>query len=160
MSAGELIPLVLEDAFWSAIAACGFAILFSVPQRALWGCAVAGAAGHAVRTLLIEIGGIAIEPATLLGATAVGFIAIAFARWYRVPAPVFSVSGVIPMVPGVFAYSAMLGIIRATSADSTVVTQLLSEAAVDAIKAGLILAALATGIALPALLFYREHPVA
>jgi uncharacterized membrane protein YjjP (DUF1212 family) len=67
-----LLAALLEDAFWSAIAAVGFAILFNVPRRALPGCAVAAALGHALRTWVMQLG-LPIEPATLLAATMIGF---------------------------------------------------------------------------------------
>ncbi len=48
----EVVTLVLWDAFWSAIPAVGFAMLFSVPPRFLKYCAVVGALAHSLRALL------------------------------------------------------------------------------------------------------------
>ncbi|MBB1391699.1 threonine/serine exporter family protein, partial [Shewanella sp. SG44-6] len=47
----ELISLLLHDAFFSAIPAIGFAMVFNVPKRYLLYCALAGAIGHSSRTL-------------------------------------------------------------------------------------------------------------
>ncbi|GAB4521182.1 MAG: threonine/serine exporter family protein [Anaerolineae bacterium] len=160
----ETLWLVMQDAFWSAIAAVGFSVLFNVPRRALWGCALAGAIGHALRTLLMQELGTPIEVATFVGATTVGFIGVALARRLRAPSLIFSVSGSIPMVPGLFAYRAMLALLRLTTDRSlienpTLQTETLQAAAVDGIRVGLILGAIALGIIMPKLLFRREKPV-
>ena len=68
----ELLWLLAKDAFWSAIPAVGFAMLFNVPPRMLKYCAMGGALAHSLRTLLIHYG-MPIEWATLAAATTVGF---------------------------------------------------------------------------------------
>ncbi len=158
----DLLFFVLRDAFWSAIAALGFAILFNVPRRSLPACALAGALGHGLRAAFIAVLGVPIEAATLLAATAVGFLGELFARKYRIPRLVFVVPGVIPMVPGVFAYRTMLGIFEVTGlADLSAVegAEVLLQTAVYAIRTGLILTGLAFGIIAPNLLFRRQKPV-
>ncbi|MDX1993151.1 MAG: threonine/serine exporter family protein [bacterium] len=159
MNAPDLLWLVVQDAFWSAIAATGFAMVFNVPRRTLFGCAIAGATGHALRTLLMQGLNMPIEPATLAGATAVGALGILLSRRLRAPALIFGVCGAIPMVPGLFAYSAMIGFIRFAGADAATGNELLVTATINLVKTGLILAAIAAGIALPILLFRREKPV-
>ncbi len=158
MSAPDLLSLALMDALWSALAALGFAVLFNVPVRTLPGCVACGALGHVLRTLLATQG-LSLELASLVGATAVGFVGSAFARRWETPTMIFTVSGVIPMVPGVFAFRAMLGVIALISApDAQAGLVALYETAVNAARTGLILAALAVGIAAPTLLFYRRRP--
>lgn len=154
----DLTLHILQDALWSGIAAVGFAILFNVPKRTLVACAVCGAAGHALRALLINFD-MQIVPATLVGATLVGFLSIWFAQRAQVPAAIFAICGAIPMVPGTFAYRAMIGFIRLTWADSTATGTLLVDAGVNFITTGLILAAIAAGIAAPTLLFRRRKPI-
>lgn len=159
---GEIWLFVLRDAFWSAVAAVGFAILFNVPRHTLAACALTGALGHALRAALMVSFGIPIEAATLLAATAVGFLGEMFARHYHIPRLIFVVPGVIPMVPGVFAYRTMLGIFEVTGlADLTAVAgaEVLLQTAVYAIRTGLILAGLSFGIIAPNLLFRRQRPV-
>lgn len=153
-----VVLVILEDALWSGLAALGFAIAFNVPPRLLWGCVLAGASGHALRTGLIAAG-LAIEPSTLIAASLVGFIAQGLAKQLHAPAPAFAISGSIPMVPGLFAYNAMIGIIQATIGDPLNAPELLVSSAVNFIRVALILGAIATGIVLPTLLFLREKPV-
>lgn len=159
MNAPNLLSLALTDALWSALAALGFAVLFNVPVRTLPGCMACGALGHMLRTLLATQG-VSVELASLVGATAVGFVGTAFARRWETPAMVFTVSGAIPLVPGVFAFRAMLGVINLISApDAQAGAAALYETGVNAARTGLILGALAVGIAAPTLLFHRHRPV-
>jgi len=155
----SFVTMLLHDAFWSAVAALGFAVLFNVPKRALPGCMLAGATGHALRTLCVGLG-LTLEISTLIGATAVGFMAIQLGHYRHVPALIFSVSGVIPMVPGVFAYQTMLGLFDVVNAvDTSAGNTALLFVGENAIKTGLILAALAAGTTAPRLLFDRQKPV-
>jgi uncharacterized membrane protein YjjB (DUF3815 family) len=153
-----IIPL-LYDAFWSGLAALGFAMLFNVPTRTLRGCLICGAVGHALRTLMIQLG-LSVELSTLIGATAVGFIGTVFARHWMTPAAVFTVSGVIPLFPGVFAFRTMLGVLRVAGLiDPAEGMAALYEVGVNGIKTALVLGAIAVGIAAPTLLFDRRRPV-
>jgi uncharacterized membrane protein YjjB (DUF3815 family) len=153
MSGTVLVWLLLHDALWSGVASLGFAILFNVPVRTLLACALCGAVGHAMRTMLMQLG-VGIELATLAGATLIGVLGQLFARRWSAPAPVFTVPGVIPLVPGTFAYGAMIGLVELASGAGEAV---LLETAVNAIKTLLILAALASGIAAASLLFHRRR---
>jgi uncharacterized membrane protein YjjB (DUF3815 family) len=154
----ELIWTLAQDAFWSAIAALGFAILFNVPQRLLPGCMLMGALGHMTRTLLMQYN-ISVEAATLLGATLVGFVGTYLAHRWRIPSVLFTITGAIPMVPGVFAYRTMIGLLNVANTDPAASSLLLAEASTNAIKTGMILVAIAFGIACPVLLFQRQKPV-
>ncbi len=154
----DLIGLIVLDALWSALAAAGFAMLFNVPRRTLVACALTGAVGHATRTLLMHFG-MTIVPATLAGAIAIGFFSELCSRRWHAPAPVFAVSGAIPMVPGAFAYRAMIAAIRITTADTATGMPILVDAGINFITTGLILAALALGIAMPQLVFRPRKPV-
>lgn len=154
----DLLGTILLDALWSALAAAGFAMLFNVPRRTLIACMLAGAVGHATRTLLMHFG-MTIVPATLAGAIVIGFFSEFCSRRWHAPVPIFAVSGAIPMVPGAYAYRAMLAAIRITTADATAGMPILVDAGINFITTGLILAALALGIAMPQLLFRPRKPV-
>jgi uncharacterized membrane protein YjjB (DUF3815 family) len=159
MSVGDLLLLVAQDALWAALASTGFAMLFNVPRRALPGCAIAGATGHAMRTLLMQRLGVEIEIATLVGATIIGFMGVWMAWRWKMPSAVFTISASIALVPGSFAFRTMMGLLELAVSDPSVGGALLVEVSINAIKTGLILGAIAVGIALPALLFVRQKPV-
>ena len=154
-----VMGMVIEDALFSGIAALGFAILFNVPRRALIYCVIAGATGHAVRTLMMEQFSVSIIVSTLIGATTVGLLAKGFAYRMHIPSLVFGITGAIPMVPGVFAFETMRALIALPLATGGTVQTLLSQAAVNASTTAFVLAAIALGIAMPNLIFLRHRPV-
>ncbi len=158
MSSLDLIGLLAQDAFWSAVAAVGFAILFNVPRRTLAWCAVCGAVGHAGRTLLIQAG-VEFELATLFGAAMIGWLGILAARQSHAPVTIFGISAAVTLVPGVFAYQTMLAILEMTTANPATANEAVASAAINAVKTGLTLGAIAAGIAAPSLLFLRRKPV-
>jgi uncharacterized membrane protein YjjB (DUF3815 family) len=149
-----LLQIGLTDAVWSALAAIGFAVLFNAPKRVLLGCALAGAVGHAVRTVLVT-SGVSLEFSTLVGAIIVGLTSIVLATHYRVPNWIFTITGAIPLVPGVFAYQTVIGLLNAISATDEQSIHLLSLAAINGIRTALIVSAIAFGTAAPTLLFRR-----
>ncbi len=149
---------LLENGFWAAIAAVGFAVLFNVPPRALPWTALAGAAGYSVRFLLVQLG-FAIEWGTMAGAATVGFIGWFFARRQQMPRVVYTIAGIIPMVPGVFAFQTLLSLFQIAEQGSASSPDLLLQANVNAIKTGLILAALAAGISIPTLIFHKHDSI-
>lgn len=107
MSVFELILGLLNDTFFAAIPAVGFAMVFNVPQKALKYCAVGGAIGHGSRYLMMHFG-LPIEWATFFAATLVGLIGVHWSHRFLAHPKVFTVAALIPMVPGVFAYKAMI----------------------------------------------------
>lgn len=155
----EMLYFIVFDAFWAAIAALGFAILFNVPPRALVVVAVGGAIGHVVRSALMTYVDFPIAFATLLGATSIGFIGRYAAQRWRMPSMIFTVSASIPLVPGVLAYRAMLGLLQISSLDYRVDTRILTETAAFGINTALTLGAIAVGIIAPKLLFSRNIPI-
>lgn len=152
----DLLWLLAKDAFWSAIPAVGFAMIFNVPPRLLKYCAMGGALAHSLRTLLIH-SGVPIEWATLAAATTVGFVCVYWARRLLVPRPVFSVASIIPMIPGSFAFKAMISIVELNINGFSLT--LLESALENGLKALFIVAALSFGLAIPSLVVYRNRPI-
>lgn len=87
------------------------AVLFHVPRNALFWAALAGLFGWAVQTL-VSAAGWSPAGSALLGAVTVSLVAEALARTRRMPATVFVVPGILPLVPGTRAYQAMLAMLR------------------------------------------------
>lgn len=154
----DISLIIAQDALWSGLAALGFAILFNVPHKQLGYCVLTGAIGHGLRTFLIEFE-VTIQVGTLIGATTVGFLSHYFAIREKMPSTTFSIPGVIPMVPGFFAYQTMIGLLTIANAVPESGNEVLTGAVINAVKTALILAGIAVGIAAPKLLFYRPKPV-
>ncbi len=151
--------VLVQNIFWAGIAALGFAILFNVPKRTLVACALCGALAYAVRILILQFGWMSIEPATFMGATAVSFVAVLCGRFWHVPAPVFIVPGVIPLVPGALAFRTMVDLVTLTTGTAVVDETLLITVIVSGLKTVLILFGIATGVAVPSLLLRRHQPM-
>ncbi len=151
---------VLTDAFWSGLAAGGFAILFNVPKRFLPICMLAGATGHALQTVM-TVASLPLLPSTLLAAVGVGIVSEVFARTYRSPAGLVAVPGAIPMVPGVLAFRSMSSILNLISPklNGDQLGSVLGEAARNFTSTGLLLASLALGIAMPSLMLKRDRVI-
>lgn len=154
----DLVLFLARDLLWSAVAALGFAVLFNVPRRALAACAVAGAIGHFIRTLT-QSWGADLTFASFFGATAVGFVGYWLSRRWHMPMPVFTVPGIIPLIPGSFAFGAIANLINAFAAGPDAAGQWLVLATLDALTTALVLIALGVGISAPILLFRRDKPV-
>jgi uncharacterized membrane protein YjjB (DUF3815 family) len=141
----------------AAIPAVGFAMIFNVPKEALKYCAVAGGMAHALRLGLHKFGGLPIEWATLIAAASISMLGIYWAQKWRAHPKVFTVAGMIPMIPGVYAFTALLALVEIERKGFT--SELLKTAIDNGLKAVFIVGALAVGLALPGLLFYRRKPV-
>lgn len=153
----NLLLSLLNDAFFSAIPAVGFAMLFNVPKRFLPYCAIAGAIGHTSRTLLISIN-MPIEWATFAAAAIVGLITIGFAKRHMAPPLMYAVAAVIPMIPGTYAFNTMIALVQMT-AQSQISPELTAAVITNGLKTVFILGALAVGLAMPSLLYYRTKPI-
>jgi uncharacterized membrane protein YjjB (DUF3815 family) len=143
-----------QDAIFSALAALGYAFLFNVPARVAWACVLCGVASHTTRTLCVHLG-IDIISGTLIGALAAGFLAQGYARYFEAPAAAFAFPGVVAMVPGAYAFRAVLGSLQI--AHGAPALPLVTETLSLGIAVVLMVVAIAVGIAAPALLFVPPH---
>jgi uncharacterized membrane protein YjjB (DUF3815 family) len=106
MSLLDLVPYIREFIL-AAVATLGFGLLFNVPRRTLLACCLTGGTGRMIRLIAISAG-ISLEAGSFIGAMVVATMGYIFARIYHTPRTIFTVTGVIPMVPGVPAFTSML----------------------------------------------------
>jgi uncharacterized membrane protein YjjB (DUF3815 family) len=135
---------LLQQGFWAFLATAGFGVLFNVPTRMLAICGFTGAMGHMWRRALLAND---VHPvvATFIGALVVGLLGYSQARFFHVPRLIFTVTGIIPMVPGVPAFETIVYFLRddiTTGLENAVLVGLL----VGAISAGLITARLVVSL--------------
>ena len=141
----EFLLALAQDMILAAIPAVGFAMVFNVPVRALRWCALLGAIGHGSRMILMT-SGLNIEWSTFMASMLVGTIGIQWSRWYLAHPKVFTVAAVIPMFPGISAYTAMISAVK--------ISQLLT----NFLTASSIVGALSIGLSIPGLWLYRKRP--
>ncbi len=147
---------ILTKSFWAGIAAIGFAVLFNVPRRVILSIWTLGALGGLIKFSAIHFD-IGIVFASFLASTAIGIVSIQMAHMRNSPPLVFSIPSVIPMVPGIFAYKMMLGLIALTNIENTdAYTQTLIQTVNNGAKTMFILISLGIGVAIPMLLTRKE----
>jgi uncharacterized membrane protein YjjB (DUF3815 family) len=131
---------------WLAIAAIVFAKLFNVPKGSLIIAAVLAAIGGSCKLVLLHFG-LHIALTTLIGAIVIGCLSILAAHREHVPSLIFSIPAVMPMIPGVFAYEAMLGFLKLISdLDLEILQKVLNQTINNSLKALFILLALTAGL--------------
>jgi uncharacterized membrane protein YjjB (DUF3815 family) len=146
---------LIEKGFWGGCAAVGFAVLFNVPARALWAVFFLGLVGCLTKFTLIGLE-VHVVIAAFAGASLVGIFSIRAAHKKHAPPLIFAIPSVIPLVPGIFAYKTMLGIISLTDKVGDNYNQVLAETINNGTKATFIIMALAVGVAIPNLITRKE----
>ena len=129
----------------AALGAMGFAILFNLPPRLLIAVGCGGALCVCIKNFLILEFSRSPELGTLVGAMAVGIIAVKAIHWLHTPMQVLIVPAVIPLVPGVFIYRFLFAVINI----KTLTVGQLLDAVQSGVTAALIILAIAIGTATP-----------
>ncbi|AUU89213.1 MULTISPECIES: threonine/serine exporter [Enterobacteriaceae] len=146
---------LIQDMLLAAIPAVGFAMVFNVPHRALPWCALLGAIGHGTRFAMVSWG-FNIEWSTFIASMLVGSIGIHWSRWYLAHPKVFTVAAVIPMFPGISAYTAMISAVKISHLGYN--EDLMILLLTNFLKASSIVGALSIGLSIPGLWIYRKRP--
>ncbi|NDP19638.1 MAG: threonine/serine exporter [Paludibacter sp.] len=152
----ELIQLTLLDALMAAIPAIGFAVISNPSRKAVFVSAFMASIGHSLRFFLLK-SGFEISLATFISASCIGLMSILFARLIHCPAEVFSFPSLLPMIPGLFAYRTILGLIRFMQSSDDVQSQVnLMSIFHNGFTTLFVLLALVIGVSLPVLLFPKN----
>ena len=118
------IPMIphntyIDYAVAAAISAMGFSMIFNIPRRLLWVVAIGGIIAVCTRNF-VNLGpsnnnigldmGLAIG--SLAGSTLISLLCVKAVHWFHTPHHVIAIPSVIPMVPGVLMYRALVGLIE------------------------------------------------
>ena len=153
----KLLLDLLQQMALALVPAVGFGMVFNVPKRALGYCAAGGALGRGLRFLLVDGAHIPVEWSTLLAAATVSLLGVLVAQRLRAHPKVFTVAAMIPMIPGVPLFKTLIAIVQIQQKGPS--DELISTAIASGLQAFFVVAALAVGLAMPGLLFYRRKPV-
>jgi uncharacterized membrane protein YjjP (DUF1212 family) len=145
--AAPLLPVGL-DAVFSALATVGYVFLFNVRSRLWWACVLCGLCSHTLRTVLMHLG-LDIVSGTLVGSMAAGVLAVLFARKFGTPPATVAFPGVVALVPGSYAFRAIVAILQIMKDGGNSSHNLLANAAALVITAMLLTGAIALGVAIP-----------
>jgi len=95
----------------SFIIAISFAIIFNAPRKHLFACGIVGMCGWLIFSGFTLMSGDSVQ-ASFAGAFVVALAAHILSKWFRMPMIIFSVPGIILLVPGGLAYNAMRHIVE------------------------------------------------
>lgn len=97
---------ILAQLITSFFATAAFGIIFNAPKQSLIKCGLIGMGGWIIYFIIDDHYHDMVR-ATLAAALFVGVISHVLAKAYKTPVIIFSVAGIIPLVPGGLAYDAM-----------------------------------------------------
>ncbi|MBM7650726.1 threonine/serine exporter family protein [Neobacillus cucumis] len=102
---------ILSQIITSFLGTAAFGILFNAPKKSLLKCGLIGMGGWLIYYFLYEYKNDAIL-ATVAATIFIAVLSHKMAKIYKMPVIIFSVAGIIPLVPGGLAYDAMRNIVE------------------------------------------------
>ncbi|MCM3694383.1 threonine/serine exporter family protein [Neobacillus niacini] len=97
---------ILGQLITSFIATAAFGVIFNAPKETLVKCGLVGMGGWIIYYIAEKYTGDSVL-ATLLATLFVGIVSQELAKFSKTPVIIFSVAGIIPLVPGGLAYDTM-----------------------------------------------------
>ncbi len=157
MTATQLILATLLDMVMGFLVAIGWCMLFNSPKKVLLVAGLLGGLGHSLRYLLLEGFGASIITATLSGTVFIGLLGIFIARKVDTPPVVFTMPACITMIPGLYAYNAMLGFVKIAGSEAALQDpMLIPETVRYTVLTSSLLFTLSIGITIGSLLFRKK----
>ena len=143
------ISMVPHHQYWeyaiaAAISAMGFSMIFNIQRRLLWVVAIGGIIAVCTRNFVNFELGLGPVIGSFTGAMVVSLVAVKAVHWFHVPNHVLTIPSVIPMIPGVLMYRALVALINMHGVVGEV-----TVAVSNGINASLIILCIALGVAVP-----------
>lgn len=152
----DLIEILLKG-FACGVAALGFGILFNAPRRSLWMLSLVGLVGGIFKfgLMLPEIGA-RIVLATFMASLAIGFMGVFLGNWRKMIPMMITIPSVIPLVPGAFAYKAMLGLMSLNEFPAGSYSDAVNQTVYHGVMTLFVLLSISIGVTIPLVLFKLE----
>lgn len=150
----EIIIQYLLNALFASFPAIGFGMVFNVPKNTLIYCGFGGAIAYSSRAFLMDIN-IPLELATFIASTIVGLVAFYWSRKFLVPRPVYTIASIIPLLPGTYAFNAIINLISMNA--HGVSPELITMFIDNSLKTIIVLGGIGFGLALPSLYLLRYN---
>lgn len=107
---------ILQDGFFAALAAIGFASISNPPKQAYACSAIAAALGHSLRYVLMTSSlHVHIILASTIAAFVIGLSSVYLSKIAKCPAEACFAPALLPMIPGMYAYRSMAALIKCLS---------------------------------------------
>jgi uncharacterized membrane protein YjjB (DUF3815 family) len=137
-------------------AAIGFGILFNTPRSILLFIGVGGFLAGLVKFVLMDSAiGSGIILGTAAAAGTVGIVNTLIALKQKKPPVIFLIPSVIPLIPGVFAYRTMLGLMKLAYTSNEEYVYVLSETVRNGVLTLFVVMAIAIGMVIPMLMLEK-----
>jgi len=133
------------DVLAAGVAAASYPVYFSMPYRMIGWPVAAGMLAHATHWWALTGWKVSLPTAALVACVLVGVLLTPVAHFLRMPFAAIGFASVVAMVPGVYVFRTLSGILQLQSATSSVLAATVSDAAV----AALVVAAMAIGLVVP-----------
>ena len=146
---------IIEVSFWAGLAAVGFGVLFNIPKKTILTVFLLGFLGGVIKLFLLNFE-VNIILASLLASVTIGLLSIRLAHVIHYTPVVFAIP---PMIPGFYAYQALIAIMKHALLESTNHVEqlvLISQIFYNGLTMLFILIALILGISLPMLLLRKS----
>ncbi len=145
----DLVAIIING-FWCGWAALGFSILFNAPTRSILPCWIGGFVAGLVKFSFLASGmGAGIILSSFLAGISVSIVAIPLSKLLHLPVIVISIPSIIPLIPGVFAYRSMMGLMKLARNTANDYSGLIAETVYNGVMAFFVIMAIALGLAVP-----------
>jgi uncharacterized membrane protein YjjP (DUF1212 family) len=146
---GSSVPMYL-DVLAAGVAAGSYPVFFSMPYRMIcWPVAV-GMLGHATHWWALTQWHVAIATAALFSCLITGTLLVPISHVLRIPFAAIGFASVVALVPGVYVFRMLAGVVQFASLPSAdLLTTLTSDGAI----AALVIIGMTTGLAVPMQIF-------
>ena len=142
---GAIVPWYV-DVLAAGVAAGSYPVFFSMPYRMIgWPVAV-GMLAHGAHWWLLQPGRADLAVAALVSCLIAGVLLVPIAHYLRIPFAAIGFASVVALIPGVYVFRMLSGVVQFASSPTT---ELLTALAADGAVATIVLAAMATGLAVP-----------
>ncbi|MCX2683677.1 threonine/serine exporter family protein [Campylobacter sp. MIT 21-1685] len=149
---------VLEDMLYAAIAGFGFAYACNPPLKTLILSSLLASVAHGLRFVLLEYFHFqTLAIATFIASFSIGCLGILLAKIYKTPAEIIAFPALIPMIPGIYAFKAILNLISFIQSDDiTKKTEFLVQFFDYFFTTFSVILALAIGVSITLLIFFEQ----
>ncbi|GAB3234853.1 threonine/serine exporter family protein [Algoriphagus aestuariicola] len=152
----ELLEVVFKG-FWCSLAGFGFGVLFNAPRKSLWMILLVGFLGGLAKfgLMLPQVeGGVIL--ATFAASLLVGFTGVILGNRKKMIPMMITIPSVIPLVPGVFAYRTMLGLMQLATRPDEHYGEIVNQAIYNGAMTLFVLLAISIGVSIPLVIFRLE----
>ncbi len=154
---GRSVPIWIDVPAAAIVAMC-YGVFYSMPKRMLGWPAAAGAVAHAAHWWVMATFGLSAAMAAGVAGFVAAVILVPVVRRYRLPFAGVGFASVVSLLPGVFVFRMMSGVVEIAAAGADIPAKLLNAVLTDAITAFAIVLAMTLGLAVPKRFYDKLSP--